>query len=59
MLDIAMGAIAAKISVASVITGATKPEQIRANAAASEWRPTQEDMTTLNEILSGGYTSRA
>jgi aryl-alcohol dehydrogenase-like predicted oxidoreductase len=33
-----------------VIAGATKPEQVRANAAAGDWVPTPEDLAALNEL---------
>jgi aryl-alcohol dehydrogenase-like predicted oxidoreductase len=36
--------------VASVIAGATSPEQVRANAAAGTWLPTDEDLDALDEI---------
>jgi aryl-alcohol dehydrogenase-like predicted oxidoreductase len=53
LLDVAIGALAAKPIVSSVITGATKPEQIIANAAAIGWKPTAEDMGALTGILEG------
>jgi hypothetical protein len=37
--------------VSSVIAGATQPEQIIANAKASEWRLTSEEMDELNAVL--------
>jgi aryl-alcohol dehydrogenase-like predicted oxidoreductase len=37
--------------VASVIAGATRPEQVRANAAAARWSPSTEDLTALNDLL--------
>ena len=33
------------------MTGATKVEQIEANALASDWRLTPEEMTEVNGIL--------
>jgi aryl-alcohol dehydrogenase-like predicted oxidoreductase len=51
LLDVAIGAIAANPAVSAVITGATKPEQIRANAAAAAWVPSAEDFARLAEIL--------
>jgi aryl-alcohol dehydrogenase-like predicted oxidoreductase len=36
--------------VASVIAGATKPEQVRSNAAAGDWEPSTADLAELNEI---------
>jgi aryl-alcohol dehydrogenase-like predicted oxidoreductase len=47
LLDVAIGGLAAQPAIASVIAGATKPEQVRANAEAAEWQPTEEDLTEL------------
>jgi aryl-alcohol dehydrogenase-like predicted oxidoreductase len=49
LLDIAIGGLAAQPAVASVIAGATKPEQVRANVAAGNWVPTPEDLEALDE----------
>ncbi len=43
ILDVAIGGLAAKPAVASVIAGATKPEQVVANAAAGAWQPASGD----------------
>jgi len=51
LLEVAIGALAARPAVASVIAGATKPEQVRENAAAGEWAPSAEDMAALDEVL--------
>ncbi len=51
LIDVAIGALLAHEAVASVIAGATKPEQVRANAAAGRWQPTEDDLATLREIL--------
>jgi aryl-alcohol dehydrogenase-like predicted oxidoreductase len=51
LLTIAIGALAAQPGCASVIAGATKPEQIRANVAAGEWLPAPEELAALNEIV--------
>jgi aryl-alcohol dehydrogenase-like predicted oxidoreductase len=40
--------------VSSVIAGATKPGQVRANAAAARWTPTAEDLDALNSVLASG-----
>ncbi|NDL58804.1 aldo/keto reductase [Phytoactinopolyspora mesophila] len=53
ILDVAIGGLAAKPAVASVIAGATKPEQIVANVEAAAWRPTPEDLAALEEIAAG------
>ncbi|MCQ9164070.1 aldo/keto reductase [Arthrobacter sp. STN4] len=50
-LEVAFSWLAAQPSVASVIAGATKPEQIRQNAAAAAWRPTAADLAELDEIF--------
>jgi aryl-alcohol dehydrogenase-like predicted oxidoreductase len=52
LLDIAIGGLAAKPSVASVIAGATTAEQVTANVRAGNWHPTQEDLEELDEITS-------
>jgi aryl-alcohol dehydrogenase-like predicted oxidoreductase len=49
LLDVAVGGLLAQPGVACVITGATKPEQIRANAAAGDWEPTAADLAELLE----------
>jgi aryl-alcohol dehydrogenase-like predicted oxidoreductase len=50
LLQVAIGGLAAQPAIGSVIAGATKPEQVRANAAAGEWVPTAEDLAALNAL---------
>jgi aryl-alcohol dehydrogenase-like predicted oxidoreductase len=50
LLDVAIGGLAARPAVASVIAGATSAEQVRANVAAGAWEPTPEDAAALREI---------
>jgi aryl-alcohol dehydrogenase-like predicted oxidoreductase len=50
LLQVAIGGLLAQPAVASVIAGATKPEQVRANAAAGEWEPSAEDLAALNDL---------
>jgi aryl-alcohol dehydrogenase-like predicted oxidoreductase len=50
LLEVAIGGLAAQPAVASVIAGATTPEQVRANAAAAAWHPSTEDLSTLDAI---------
>ena len=51
-LQATFGWFLARPVVASVIAGATRPEQLRANAAAGEaWRPTAEDLEELDRIF--------
>ena len=51
MLEVAIGGLAAQPAVTSVIAGATTPEQVRANAAAGTWEPSDEDLAALRAIL--------
>jgi len=51
LLAVAVAGLAARPAVASVIAGATTPEQVRANAAAGGWQLTPEDAAALDEIL--------
>ena len=51
LLHVAIGGLAAVDGVASVIAGATKPEQVRANAAAGAWEPTPEQLAELRSLL--------
>jgi aryl-alcohol dehydrogenase-like predicted oxidoreductase len=54
MLDVAIGGLAAQPAVASVIAGATSAEQLRANVAAGEWEPDDDDLAELDEIVRPG-----
>jgi aryl-alcohol dehydrogenase-like predicted oxidoreductase len=50
LLDVAVGGLAAVSPVASVIAGATKPEQVRANAAAGGWQPSPDELAELRAL---------
>ena len=50
LLQVAMGGLAAQPAVASVIAGATRPEQIAANVEAALWQPNEQDLAALNKI---------
>jgi aryl-alcohol dehydrogenase-like predicted oxidoreductase len=50
LLDVAIGGLAAQPAVASVIAGATQPEQVYANVRAGEWQPSPQDLVALNEL---------
>lgn len=50
LLEVAMGGLAAQSAVASVIAGVSRAEQVRTNAAAVRWTPTDEDLEALAEI---------
>jgi aryl-alcohol dehydrogenase-like predicted oxidoreductase len=47
LLDVAIGGLAARPTVASVIAGATSADQVRANVAAGSWVPSPEDAAAL------------
>jgi len=51
--QVAIGALLAHPAVASVIAGATKPEQITANAQAAGWEPSEADLSALRQVLAG------
>ncbi|MBM4258484.1 MAG: aldo/keto reductase [Deltaproteobacteria bacterium] len=51
LLELAMSWLASQPCVTSVIAGATKPEQIRANAAAANWRLTAAEMAEVSELV--------
>ncbi len=50
LLDLAISGLAAQPTVASVISGATKPEQIAANAGALRWQPAADEFDALAEL---------
>jgi aryl-alcohol dehydrogenase-like predicted oxidoreductase len=53
MVDVAIGALLYLPAVSSVIAGATRAEQVRANAAAASWKPDAADMAELDAVLAG------
>ena len=50
VLELAVSWLATRPIVASVIAGATTPEQVRANAAAAQWRLTESDRAEVDRI---------
>jgi aryl-alcohol dehydrogenase-like predicted oxidoreductase len=50
LLHVAIGGLLARPVISSVIAGATKAEQVRANVAAAEWEPTPEDLAAVDQI---------
>ncbi len=51
ILELAFAWLLASPSVSSVIAGATRPDQIEANAASASWELSAEDLDTVNSIL--------
>ena len=50
LLEVAIAGLASEPVVASVIAGATKPEQVRANAAAADWELSAEELEALRGL---------
>ena len=62
ILDVAIGGLAAQPTVGSVIAGATRPEQVRANVRAGLWQPAADDLVALAEVnadRAAGMTHRS
>jgi aryl-alcohol dehydrogenase-like predicted oxidoreductase len=51
VLEVAIGALAAQPGCASVIAGATSPEQVKANAATADWIPSPAELAELDQIV--------
>jgi len=51
VLEVAIGALAAQPGCASVIAGATSPEQVKANAAAADWIPSPAELAELDQLV--------
>jgi aryl-alcohol dehydrogenase-like predicted oxidoreductase len=51
ILEIAIGGLAAQPGCSSVIAGATSPGQVKANAAAGDWVPTDEQLAEIDELV--------
>jgi aryl-alcohol dehydrogenase-like predicted oxidoreductase len=50
LLDMAIGWLASRPVVSSVIAGVTSPRQLEQNVAAGMWRPTDEELAEIDEI---------
>jgi aryl-alcohol dehydrogenase-like predicted oxidoreductase len=50
MLELAFGWLLARPCVATVIAGATSPEQVRQNAGALGWQMTRDEIATVDRI---------
>jgi aryl-alcohol dehydrogenase-like predicted oxidoreductase len=50
LLGLAISALASTPGIASVIAGATKPEQVRANAAAGRWQLTDDELRAFEAL---------
>lgn len=55
LLEATFGWLLARPSLSSVIAGATRPEQVRANAGAgTAWRPTAADLAEIDDLFVPG-----
>ena len=53
LLELAVSWLLRRPQVASVIAGATKPEQVEANVRAAGWALTEEDMREIDRLTAG------
>ena len=51
ILQIAIGGLAAQPGCSSVIAGATSAAQVRANAAAGQWQPTDDQLAAIDKLV--------
>lgn len=51
LLELAMSWLLAQPTVASVIAGATSPEQVKANAAATGWKLSADELARVDGVL--------
>jgi 1-deoxyxylulose-5-phosphate synthase len=54
MISVALGWLASRDTVGSVISGATTAEQVRANAEAASWAPSDEEIAAIDAICPVG-----
>ncbi|MEZ4494487.1 MAG: aldo/keto reductase [Dehalococcoidia bacterium] len=50
LLELAIGWLASQPTVASVISGATSPEQVKSNVESGTWRLTPEEMAEVDKL---------
>lgn len=59
LLELAVSWLVRRPAVASVIIGATSPEQVKSNVAAGGWRLTEGELADIDAILSRAVDTRA
>ena len=52
LIELAVSWLASQPTVASIIAGATSPEQVKTNATAGDWRLTDTELSEIDAILS-------
>ena len=58
VLDLAIAWLAAQPVAGSVIAGASRPEQVRANVAAAAWTPTADELAAIDGITKPAHPHR-
>jgi len=53
LLTLAMSWLAAQPATASIIAGGSKPEQMTANASATQWKMTVENLREIDAVVAG------
>jgi len=53
MLELAFSWLAAREPVASIIAGATRPEQIEQNVKAADWKLSDDDLAVIDRLTKG------
>lgn len=51
MAQVALGWLLSRSPVPAVTPGATRPDQIEANVAAAEWKPSKDDLDEIDRLL--------
>jgi aryl-alcohol dehydrogenase-like predicted oxidoreductase len=62
LVEVAYGWLLTQPGVSSLVTGATSPEQVKGNAAATGWRPDEAEEAALRGLFDGtlsGYPGRS
>jgi aryl-alcohol dehydrogenase-like predicted oxidoreductase len=59
ILELAFSWLATRPTVASIIAGATRPEQVEQNVAALNWVLTQDDLDAIDRITGTPVAPRA
>ncbi len=59
LLEVAIVGLAARPALGAVIAGASRPDQVKANAAAVDWVPSADDLAVLDGILEGAPSAAA
>jgi aryl-alcohol dehydrogenase-like predicted oxidoreductase len=55
LLEVAFAWLASRPVVASVIAGATAPEQVEANVRAAAWSPSADEIAEVDAILAADH----